>query len=235
MIFQKLLSGIDGGRILDVGCGTGQFTQILIESLNSYESMTGIDIEQGYLGEARRKFQGRKFQFMVADSAEIPFQDESFDFVAISKALHHLEDPGRTLGEMKRVLRSGGYFLVNEMHRDGLNEAQESHLLYHHLRADIDRALGIPHNQTCCREDLIRIGMELGLKDSVISEFNPDPDRAKDPSRILEFSRKMDAWMPELEGLPRQDDFIRRVEELKQRFRRYGISHQTQLVIFGRK
>ena len=59
MIFKQLLEGIDGGVILDVGCGSGQFTEILVESLASYTSITGIDVAEEVLKEARRKFPGR--------------------------------------------------------------------------------------------------------------------------------------------------------------------------------
>ena len=109
MSFQTLLSEVDAGRILDVGCGSGQFTEILTGSLNSFDSITGIDVTEEYLSEARLKFPGNQYEFMVADSLELPFEDEIYDMVTISKALHHVEDPLATLLEMKRVLKSGGF------------------------------------------------------------------------------------------------------------------------------
>jgi 2-polyprenyl-3-methyl-5-hydroxy-6-metoxy-1,4-benzoquinol methylase len=49
MIFQKVLSGICGGKVLDVGCGSGQFIGVLMGSLGSFESVTGIDVDASVL------------------------------------------------------------------------------------------------------------------------------------------------------------------------------------------
>ena len=200
MVFKKIIGDIDGGEVLDVGCGSGQFTGILIKSLKSFDCITGVDIDEEFLKEARRKYPGKEFQFLHIDSMQFPFDDESFDLVAISKALHHVEDPESIIREMKRVLRSGGYLLINEMHRDQLTDTQESHMLYHHLRSEIDNILGISHNHTFRREDLIRLGNSLELEDRVILEYSPDSSRAKDPANIEEFSGKLDYWMQWLDG-----------------------------------
>ena len=173
---------------------------------------------------------------MMANSLKLPFNEETFDLVAISKALHHVEDPRASLAEMKRVLKSGGYFLVNEMHRDQLTEShQGSHMLYHHLRSEIDNALGISHHRTFYRDDLISLFDELDLRERVIMEFNPDPILAKDPENIEDFIGKMEEWLMQLDAHPEKEVFSRRVEDLKIRFREQGISRPPQLVFLGRK
>ena len=235
MNFQTLLSKIDTGSILDVGCGSGQFTEILCGSLNSFNSLTGIDVAEEYLSEARLKFPGNQYEFLVASSLELPFEDESYDLVAISKALHHVEDPQASLDEMKRVLKPDGYFLINEMHRDQLTEAQNCHLLYHHLRSEIDNVLGISHHQTFYRDDLISLVDRLELRDPVILEFSPDPSNAKDPDHIMDFILKMDDWFLQLDGHPKKEEFSRRSEDLKIRFRKHGIARPPQMVFLGRK
>lgn len=235
MIFDRLLGSIDGGDVLDVGCGAGQFTKILVQSLKSFNSMTGVDVDAKSLGEARKKYTGEEFRFLRISARRLPFDAESFDLVAISQALHHIEDPGLTLGEMKRVLRTGGYLLINEMHCDELTDAESSHMIYHHLRSEIDNYLGIFHNHTFRREDLITLAEGLDLKNRVIAEFNPDTGTAKDPVKIEEFSRKLDYWLPWLEGHPAKEEIAARVESLKNRFRRHGITLAPQLVIFGQK
>ena len=148
MMFQELLSGIHGGKVLDIGCGSGQFIETLVQSLGSYESFTGIDVDEAALQEAGDKFPGDSFRFIKASSLALPFEADFFDLVSISKALHHVEDDRQTLAEMKRVLKPGGYFLVNEMIRDELSGPQESYLLYHHLRAEIDQLIGVSHHET---------------------------------------------------------------------------------------
>jgi len=235
MNFQTLLADIDAGRVLDVGCGSGQFTEILTGSLNSFDSLTGIDVAEEYITEARLKFPGNQYEFKVASSMELPFEDESYDLVAISKALHHVEDPLASLLEMKRVLKPGGYFLVNEMHRDQLSEAQESHLMYHHLRSEIDNVLGISHHQTFLRDDLMSLIDGMDLREKVIIEFSPDASNAKDPDHINDFIRKMDEWFLKLDGHPEKEEFSRRAEDLKIRFRKQGIARPPQMVFLGRK
>jgi ubiquinone/menaquinone biosynthesis C-methylase UbiE len=112
MIFGELLSEINGGKVLDVGCGSGQFIEILIQSLGSFESVTGVDVDESVLREAGIKYQQDAFRFMKASSQSLPFEEGSFDLVTISKALHHVENDRQTLGEMKRVLKQGGYLFA---------------------------------------------------------------------------------------------------------------------------
>jgi SAM-dependent methyltransferase len=240
MIYERLLSSVDGGEVLDVGCGRGQFTEILARSLKSFRSVTGIDVDAAALEEARRAFQGPAFRFLQVSGEKLPFGPGSFDMVVISKALHHIGDPGLTLREMKRVLRKGGYFMIIEMHRDQLSEAQKSHMIYHHLRSDLDSLLGLSHHHTFRRSDLLRLAGELDLEDRVIAEFNPDPGDPRDPERKEEFSRKLDTWLPELEGLEEgkrkeRKEIETRIQNLRERIQRVGFSRAPQLVILGKK
>jgi ubiquinone/menaquinone biosynthesis C-methylase UbiE len=235
MIFNNFLSNIDAGDVLDVGCGSGQFTEILTGSLKSFRTITGVDVDEESLTEAGAKFSDDNFRFLKAESQELPFDEESFGMVAISKALHHLEDPVASLAEMRRVLKTGGYFLINEMHRDQLSDAQESHMLYHHLRSEIDNLSGISHNQTFYRKDLIMMSDKLGLVERTILEFSPDSSRAMDTDNIAEFIAKMDEWIQALKGHPERRRIEERAEDLKERFRKFGISRPPQMLIMGRK
>lgn len=95
------------GRVLDVGCGTGRF----IELLPGRYDAVGIDVSEGMLAFARRK--GIKVAQAGADS--IPFEDRSFDLVTTFAVLHHLIDPHvvrSALREMARVVKPGGAVLV---------------------------------------------------------------------------------------------------------------------------
>jgi len=235
MIHEKLLKEIDGGNVLDVGCGSGQFTGTLASSLQSFQTITGVDVDEDSLKEARNNFPGKSFRFIRSGSQNLPFQDENFDMVVISNALHHVEDPEASLAEMKRVLKSGGHFLVNELLRDELTNAQESHMLHHHLRQEIDNILGISHNQTYHRNDLIRLVNDLELYDRVIVEFSPDDSMARDPENILEFTRKLDNWIRVLDGQPEKSSFRERGEVLKKRIKEFGICRPPQMLILGKK
>jgi SAM-dependent methyltransferase len=95
------------GKVLDVGCGTGRF----LNALPTRYARTGIDVSAGMLGVARQK----GLEVEQASSAELPFDDDSFDLVTTFAVLHHLIDPEvvrASLCEMARVARPGGAVIV---------------------------------------------------------------------------------------------------------------------------
>ncbi len=221
--------------MLDIGCGSGQFTAVLVASLKSFTSVTGVDVEEESLAEARQRFPGPEFRFLRASSQTLPFESESFDLICISKALHHVEEPEETLDEMWRLARTGGYLLINEMHRDHLKQAQVSHMQYHHLRSDIDRLLGINHHHTFTRDDLVRLVSRLDLRDRIIAEFEPDDSEAKNQGNIAEFIDKLDRFLRTVKGHPEEERFAERAAGLRERLYEHGISRCPQLVVLGRK
>ena len=235
MIFEELLAGINGGGVLDVGCGSGQFIEILVQSLRSYDSITGVDIDEAVLQEARMNFTGDTFRFITASSHLLPLDDGSFDFVSISKALHHVENERQTLAEMMRVLKPGGLLLINEMIRDGLTESQQSHMLYHHLRAEIDNLTGVNHRKTYFRSDLLELMYGLGLKDLMLTDHQPQEQDSGDPFNIAEYIEKMNGWLEQLADHPQREEYVKRMEVLQARFLKFGISKPTQLIAIGRK
>ena len=235
MLFEELLVEIHGGRVLDIGCGSGQFIGILMQSLGSFDSITGVDVDDDVLQEARSKFRADAFSFIKASSQSLPFEDASFDFVSISKALHHVENDRQTLSEMKRVLKVDGYVLISEMIRDGLTETQQSHLLYHHLRSEIDQLLGISHHNTYMRSDLLDLIDSLGLADLSVNDYTPVGPDPKDPANIDEYIGKMEGWLGELEGHPERENYRNRMAVLAEHIREQGISRPTQIIALGKK
>lgn len=235
IIFKELLSGINGGKVLDIGCGSGQFIDILMQSLESFDSVTGIDVDEAALLEAGKMFQGEAFQFIMASSQSLPFEEGSFDFVSISKALHHVENARQTLDEMKRVLKQGGYFLINEMIRDGLSASQQSHLLYHHLRSEIDQLIGVSHNRTYFRSDLIDLIYAVGLEDLVVTDYKPEEPSPKDPVNVDAYIARMKGWMDEIAAHPERENYNKRMIVLQEHFREHGISRPTQIIALGKK
>jgi SAM-dependent methyltransferase len=98
-----------GGRVLDVGCGTGLLAAHLAGA--GYE-VVGVDASPGMLAEATG--QGLAGAF-AAFSTGLPFADNSFDLALSVATLHHLETPVRvafTIAEMGRVVRPGGHVLL---------------------------------------------------------------------------------------------------------------------------
>ncbi len=235
MIFGELLSGIKGGKVLDLGCGSGQFIEILIQSLGSFDSVTGVDVDESILQEAGTIFTGEAFRFIKTSSLSLPFEDGSFDFVSISKVLHHVENDRHALDEMKRVLKQGGYFLINEMIRDGLSASQQSHLLYHHLRSEIDQLLGVSHNKTYFRSDLLDLIYSVELEDLVVTEYQPEEPAPKDPANVDEYIARMTGWLDEIAAYPERENYNKRISILQEHFRENGVSKPTQIIALGKK
>jgi ubiquinone/menaquinone biosynthesis C-methylase UbiE len=99
-------------RVLDVACGPGYLT--LAFAARCAEAV-GVDATDALLDIARDNAAKRgitKARFDAGDATELPYADESFDVVVCRAAFHHFPNPGRVLGEMRRVVRTGGVVMV---------------------------------------------------------------------------------------------------------------------------
>lgn len=97
-------AGLDAGvRILEVGCGTGFFSEIF---LRTGAELHAIDISPDLLAKAKsRCLQGADFR--VADIEALPYPDNHFDAAVGIRVLHHL-DMDAAFKEIVRVLKPGG-------------------------------------------------------------------------------------------------------------------------------
>jgi ubiquinone/menaquinone biosynthesis C-methylase UbiE len=107
-------------RLLDVGCGPGQFTVHAAEALPDAH-VWGIDLAPTMIELARRHASASpaaaRLHFDVADVAHLPFPDAHFDTVLSSGSIKHWPDPIAGLREIHRVLAPGGRAFVIEMNR----------------------------------------------------------------------------------------------------------------------
>ena len=107
-------------RMLDAGCGPGQFTIIAAELLPDTE-VVGIDLAPTMIELARRhaieSSAADRLRFDVADVSALPFADGYFGAILSSGSIKHWPDPVAGLGELYRVLAPGGRILIGEMNR----------------------------------------------------------------------------------------------------------------------
>ncbi len=89
-----------GAKVLDIGCGGGR------EYFARHYIMTGVDISQYAVDNAKKVYQNA----LVGDIRQLPFADESFDFVMSMDLLGHIpiQDKDQTLAEIYRVLKPAG-------------------------------------------------------------------------------------------------------------------------------
>jgi ubiquinone/menaquinone biosynthesis C-methylase UbiE len=99
---------VRGGRVLDVGCGTGIFSRMAAHVVGPVGTVVGIDPSPVALEAARRIDITSIVEWRDWSGAQLPFDDHSFDVVACQHALHRFDDPMPILGEMRRVLVPGG-------------------------------------------------------------------------------------------------------------------------------
>jgi demethylmenaquinone methyltransferase / 2-methoxy-6-polyprenyl-1,4-benzoquinol methylase len=105
----------DGGRALDLCCGTGDVVRALARAYPRAGSIAGLDFTMPMLQVAlARRRMGSSVGYLQADALRIPAPDASFDRVTIAYGLRNVADLRACLAEVRRVLRPGGRFVALE-------------------------------------------------------------------------------------------------------------------------
>jgi demethylmenaquinone methyltransferase/2-methoxy-6-polyprenyl-1,4-benzoquinol methylase len=105
---------VEGARVLDVACGTGDLSLVLAGAGRA--SVVGLDFCRPMLEVARHKAESGPgaVPFVEGDALRLPFADETFDVVTIAFGLRNLADVFEGLRELRRILRPGGRVAVLE-------------------------------------------------------------------------------------------------------------------------
>jgi ubiquinone/menaquinone biosynthesis C-methylase UbiE len=107
---KRIVEKLTSGSVLDVACGTGTLLEMAgKKGLECY----GIDLSEGMLAEAKRKVP--EAEIRQASYYEIPYSEESFDYVVATNALSgdHI-DARKVLIEIIRVCKGGGWVYIAE-------------------------------------------------------------------------------------------------------------------------
>lgn len=119
MTIMPFLDGCGADVVLDLGCGSGRLTDLLVER---FRLVVGVDISRVGVKIAWKKsrLKGR-CNFIVADALHLPFKRECLDAVVMSEVLEHLYSQKQALREANRLLKPRGHFILttpNRLYRD---------------------------------------------------------------------------------------------------------------------
>jgi SAM-dependent methyltransferase len=105
--FLEWVAPAPGLRWLDVGCGNGAFTELIVVRC-APASVDGIDPSEAQLAFARTRPALRAAQFRPGDAMAQPFPDDTFDAAVMPLVIFFVPDPKKGVAEMARVVRPGG-------------------------------------------------------------------------------------------------------------------------------
>jgi len=116
-IFKAVLSVIQGKIVLDLGCGTGKYTELFTEHA---KKIFALDASTQEIDIARKRIHSENIDFIVADARKIPLKDRSVDVVFSAWVLGTIADDlhkATVVKEMERVLKPEGeiYLIENDI------------------------------------------------------------------------------------------------------------------------
>ncbi len=120
--FQKIIELMDEvseKNILDIGCGTGDLTDMLF---NEGAKVTGIDISHKWINLCKDRYSGKigqRLNFQTMSGSDLSFSDDFFDIVVMNMVLLNidtLEEVESFFRNISRVLKPGGVFIFSDLH-----------------------------------------------------------------------------------------------------------------------
>jgi ubiquinone/menaquinone biosynthesis C-methylase UbiE len=106
-IFLDWLAVPKGIRWLDVGCGNGAFTEVMMAK-SAPSEVHGIDPSEAQIAFARGRAALKRAELRVGDAEALPFDDRSFDAAVMALVITFVPNPAKAVGEMVRVVKPGG-------------------------------------------------------------------------------------------------------------------------------
>jgi ubiquinone/menaquinone biosynthesis C-methylase UbiE len=106
-IFLDWLAPRPGLKWIDVGCGNGAFTELIVAK-NAPAEVRGVDPSDGQLAYARTRRGIEMAEFHKADAMALPFGDRAFDVAIMALVIFFVPEPARGVAEMVRVVSPGG-------------------------------------------------------------------------------------------------------------------------------
>ena len=175
---------------LDVGCGTGALTSVILQRVEP-RTIRGLDLAPGFIEYARAHVRDPRVTFDVADAQSLPVDSGQFDVAVSGLALNFVPQPARAVGEMARAVRAGGTVAAYVWDYAGKMELMR---YFWDAAAALDRAaLDLDEGRRfllCQPNPLIELFTQAGLRDVQARAIDV-------PTRFRDFD---DYWSPFLGG-----------------------------------
>ena len=104
----KLLGNIKDKKVLDLGCGVGLYTKILIKKR---AKVKGFDISEKEIEIARKE--NPNVEFIIGNAERMPYKNNEFDIVLAALVMEYFKDWDKVLKEVRRVLKKDGIFIFS--------------------------------------------------------------------------------------------------------------------------
>lgn len=228
---HHFLAKIEADLVLDAATGHGEFINY-IKNFKHFGKIIAIDIEAKSKEYLAKNFPDQKLEFIRMDAYNINFPPEYFDAVCLSNSLHHLDQPQKILQNLYQVLKNDGYFIVQEMYRDGLTEAQNCHVLLHHWSAKLDRLKGKTHNETFKRSEIVELFSTINLQKRNLIDYIYPLENPKDEKLLAHYTEMIEKMQTKVENYP---SLKRELAEIKAHILQYGYAPANSLFLIGRK
>ena len=175
-----------GAIALDVCCGTGDWTINMAKAVGSNGKVYGLDFSQNMLKVAQRKLLGEDFaehvELLAGNAMELPFEDNTFDYVTIGFGLRNVPDYLKVLKEMYRVTKPGGKVVCLETSQPTTPIFRQLYYFYFGtIMPLLGRIFARSYNQYSWlhestkdfpgRQELVRMFLEAGLRDVTVRSY----------------------------------------------------------------
>lgn len=147
-LFNKL-SMDESDQVLDLGCGTGFFTQLIVES-NKEANVYALDLALPMLHKTKNREQCENVPLICADAEQLPFIDNSMQLISSNLALQWCQNLEQLFSGVYRVLDNEGSFVFSTFGVNALNE----------LKAAWATVDDFPHVNEFCSEFMLQSALD---------------------------------------------------------------------------
>lgn len=178
--FKKICKPNKTHKILEIGCGDGEFTKRLLH-LNA--QIVATDITPKVVQKGKRDVKAKNIKFLVDDAEKMQFKDKTFDFVCGVSILHHI-DTQKALSESFRVLKPAGELFFTEPNLLNLHIFAGLHLGWLRSRMEFS-----PNETALIRWQVAQMLKSAGFKEVSVSNY--DFLHPKTPASMIDVVKKM--------------------------------------------